>query len=70
MPKVKGKGGGSYTPKIPTLALCTSHRVNLSASFVNLCRQQTIWLSEMALEVDYQKKQQNSNALPFDFTTL
>ena len=54
MSNVKGKGGGSYTPIIPTLVLCTSHRVNLSASFVNLCRQQTSWLSEMALEFDYQ----------------
>ena len=70
MSNVKGKGGGSDTPIIPTLVLCTSHRVNLSASFLNLCRQQTSWLSEMALEVDYQKKQQNSNALPIDFTTL
>ena len=70
MSNVKGKGGGSNTPIIPTMVLCTSHRVNLSASFVNLCRQQTSWLSEMALEVDYQKKQQNSKTLPIDFTTL
>ena len=67
---LRGRGGGVIYPIIPTLVLCTSHRVNLSASFLNLCRQQTSWLSEMALEVDYQKKQQNSNALPIDFTTL
>ena len=67
---LRGRGGGVIYPIIPTLVLCTSHRVNLSASFLNLCRQQTSWLSEMALEVDYQKKQQNSKALPIDFTTL
>ena len=67
---LRGRGGGVIYPIIPTLVLCTSHRVNLSASFLNLCRQQTSWLSEMELEVDYQKKQQNSNALPIDFTTL
>ena len=67
---LRGRGGGVIYPIIHTLVLCTSHRVNLSASFLNLCRQQTSWLSEMELEVDYQKKQQNSNALPIDFTTL
>ena len=67
----KGKGGGVKFPHDTYLGtLYVMYRVNLSACFVNLCRQQTSWLIEIALEFGYQKKQQNSNALAIDFTSL